>query len=126
MIETKFDIVDYAANGLTGYTFERKQVEYAVMARGLQDVNDFSELSQQDIDLLTADLLKIIYTTPTQTASQTDSHGDFTKTRGSQYISDKKQIYEWMMALYKKWGENPFPTDAELEGGCSWIDERDW
>lgn len=116
----KFDIIDYAANALTGFTFTRKQVEYVVLSRGLQDVTDMSQLSERDKDLLTADLVRIIYTTPSQVGSTTKSHGDSTLTEGAMYISDKRQLYQWMMSLYSKWGENPFPE--ELEGGVSWID----
>lgn len=116
----KFDIIDYVANKLTGYTFTRKQLEYVVMDRGLQNVTDVTELTQRDKDLLTADCLRIIYTTPTQTSSQSDSHGDYTRSRGSQYISDKKRIYEWMLGLYRKWGEDPFPDD--LEGCVQFVD----
>lgn len=119
----KFDIVDYVANALTGYTFTRTQVEYIVMMRGLLEVSDFTELTEKDRDLLTADLLRIIYTTPTESASQSWSHGDASESRGTQYISDKKQIYQWMMGLYKKWGENPFLED--LEGGVEMYDILD-
>lgn len=118
----QFDIVDYVANALTGFTFTRKQVEYILLSRGLQDVADMSQLTERDKDLLTADCIRIIYTTPTQVGSSTDSHGDYTRTEGSQYISDKRNLYQWMMSLYKKWGENPFPEDLELEGGVQWID----
>jgi hypothetical protein len=119
--ENKFDIVDYVANALTGFTFTRSQVKYIVEGRGLADVESVTALTQKDKDLLTADCLRIIYTSPTQSASSTDQHGDFSMSRGSQYISDKKQIYKWMMALYKKWGENPF-EDEELEGGLQWFE----
>lgn len=119
----KFDIIDYVANALTGYTFNRKQVEYIVMGRGLSDVNDLGQLTQRDKDLLTADLLRIIYTTPSQTGSYTKSHGDYTNSEGAQTITDKAFVRDWMMGLYKKYGENPFPE--EIEGGLSWINEYD-
>lgn len=120
----RFDIIDYVANGLTGYTFTTKQVRYIVEARGLSDVTDMAELTQRDKDLLTADCLRIIYTTPSQTSSQTWSHGDATETVGGQYISDKKRIYEYMMGLYRRWGEDPFPND--MEGGVDLYDIFDF
>jgi hypothetical protein len=121
MEDVKFDIIDYAANALTGYSFTEAQVKYVVMGRGLSEVTDMSELTQKDKDLLTADLLRIIYTSPTQSASSTDQHGDYSRTRGSQYVSDKKNIYQWMMSLYKKYGEDPFEED--LEGGVAWLED---
>lgn len=113
----EFDIIDYVANALTGFTFTRKQVEYIVLGRGLQDVMDYSELTQKDKDLLTADCIRIIYTTPSQTGSKTWSHGDATETQGGQGITDKRQLYQYMLGLYRKWGEDPFPED--LEGGVN-------
>lgn len=118
----EFDIIDYAANALTGFTFERKTVEYIVMKRGAGDITNLADLDERTQDLITADLLRIIYTSPSQTPSTTVGHGDFTETQGSQYISDKKNIYNWMMALYTKWGENPFSSSTSLEGGCRWLD----
>lgn len=117
----KFDILKFAST-LTGYDIEKTTLEYIILQRGLEGVTDFAELTQRDVDLLTADCLRIAYTTPTQTASQSDSHGDYTRSRGSQTITDKKQLFKWMMGLYKKWGENPFEDVEDLEGGCQWID----
>lgn len=111
----QFDIIDYVAHALTGFTFTRKQVEYIVLARGLQDVTEYSELTQRDKDLLTADCCRIIYTTPTQAGSDSWSHGDATETQSGLGITDKKQLYQYMVGLYAKWGENPFPDD--LGGG---------
>lgn len=120
----QFDIIDFVAYGLTGFTFDRKQIEYIVMARGLADVSDITELTQRDKDLLTADCLRLIYTTPSQGSSKTWSHGDATETDGGQYIADKKQLYTYMIGLYKKWGEDPFPED--LEGGIDMYDINDF
>jgi hypothetical protein len=36
-------------------------------------------------------------------------------------VSDKKNIYQWMMSLYKKYGEDPFEED--LEGGVAWLED---
>ena len=115
MEEIQFDIIDYVANALTGFTFTRKQVTYIVLARGLQDVTDLAELTQRDKDLLTADCLRIIYTTPSQTGNNSWSHGDATETQGGIGITDKRQLYQYMVGLYKKWGEDPFPDDMD---GC--------
>lgn len=117
----KFDILTFAGT-LTGYDIEKTTLEYILLRRGLQDVTSYDELTQRDIDLLTADCLKVAYTTPTITASQSDSHGDYTRSRGSQTITDKRQLYQWMMGLYKKWGENPFEDVDDLEGGVRWME----
>lgn len=117
----KFDILTFAGT-LTGYDIEKTTLEYILLRRGLQDVTSYDELTQRDIDLLTADCLKVAYTTPTITASQSDSHGDYTRSRGSQTITDKRQLYQWMMGLYKKWGENPFEDVDDLEGGVHWME----
>lgn len=114
-----FDIITFTST-LTGYDIDKTKIEYMLLKRGLQDVKSYDELTQQDIDLLTADCLRIAYTTPTITASQSDSHGDYTRSRGSQTITDKKRLYEWMMSLYRKWGEAPFEED--MEGVVQWLE----
>lgn len=115
-----FDIITFTST-LTGFNLPKTTLEYIILRRGLTDVTDMSQLTQKDIDLLTADCLRVIYSSPTMSASSSWSHGDATESVGSQTITDKKQIYQWMIGLYRKWGESPFEDD--LEGGVSWIIE---
>ena len=92
------------------------------MERGVDDVTDFAELTQEDKDLLLADLLFLIYTTPTQTAATSKQHGAWQQSVGSQTMTDKKNVYELMMSLYRKWGDPKIEEIEESKGGLQWLE----
>lgn len=116
----QFDIIAYMST-LTGFTFERPVLERIAMERGVSDVTDYYQLEQKDKDLLLADLLLVVYTSPYQTSSLTKQHGAFTQTIGSQIITDKRGIYNLMTALYKKWNDDKLETVIQMDGGLQWI-----
>lgn len=117
---TGFDIIAYMGS-MTGYSFERSVLEAIALKRGVADVGSYGELGQRREDLLRADMLFYIYTSPTQSASESASHGDFSRSRGTQSITDKRNIYRIMMGLYRKWGEDPM--GGEDPGGvCEWVE----
>lgn len=107
---------------LTGYHFEKSVLERIALERGVSNVKSLEELTQKDRDLILADMLFILYTSPTQTASLTKQHGSFSQTIGSQYISDKRNIYELMNKLYAKWGDPKLDDVTDTAGGLSWIE----
>ena len=107
---------------LTGFTFERPVLERIAMERNVQDVVSLEDLSQKDRDLILADMLFILYTSPTQTASLTKQHGEFSQTIGSQYISDKRNIYALMNKLYAKWGDPKLDDISDTAGGLAWLE----
>lgn len=115
-----FDIVKWLGNRV-GYDIPRQTLENIVLERGVQDVSDFADLTQKDKDLLLADLLFYLWTCPTQTASKSWSHGDSTKSIGSQMMTDKRNIYNTLMALYKKWDDPMVDLVTESEGGVQWL-----
>lgn len=116
----QFDIITYMST-LTGFTFEKSVLERIAMERGVSDVTDYSQLEQKEKDLMLADMLLVIYTSPYQTSSLTKQHGTFTQTIGSQIITDKRGIYNLMTALYRKWNDAKLETVNEMDGGLQWI-----
>lgn len=116
----QFDIITYMST-LTGFTFEKSVLERIAMERGVSDVTDYSQLEQKDKDLLLADLLLVIYTSPYQTSSLTKQHGAFTQTIGSQIITDKRGMFNLMTSLYRKWNDDKLETVNEIDGGLQWI-----
>lgn len=116
----QFDIITYMST-LTGFTFEKSVLERIAMERGVSDVTDYSQLEQKDKDLLLADLLLVIYTSPYQTSSLTKQHGAFTQTIGSQIITDKRGMFNLMTALYKKWNDAKLEIVSQMDGGLQWI-----
>lgn len=116
----EFDIITYMGS-LTGFSFEKSVLERIAMERGLSYVSNFNDLTERDRDLLLADMLFVIYTTPSQTPSLTKSHGSFSQTIGSQIITDKANIYDLMMKLYRKWGEEKAELD-DAESNLQWLE----
>lgn len=118
---TDFDIVKWM-KGRVGYDVPVTTLETIALERGLLDVSDFAELTDMDKDLVLADILFFLYTSPTQTASESKSHGDYTYSKGSQTLTDKRHIYDMMMSLYKKWGDPKAVLIEDSDGGCFWMD----
>lgn len=107
---------------LTGYHFDRPVLERIAIERGVDGVTSFEDLSQKERDLILADMLFVLYTSPTQSASLTKQHGSFSQTIGSQQISDKRNIYEMMNKLYAKWNDPKLEDVTDSEGGLSWCE----
>lgn len=116
-----FNIVKWMS-GRVGYDIPVATLENIVLERGLSDVSDFADLTEKDKDLTLADLLFFMWSSPTQTASVTKSHGDFTLTKGSQMLTDKNNIYKTLMGLYRKWGDPKADILDDSEGECAWVD----
>lgn len=115
-----FDIIRYMSS-LTGYIFDDAVLERIALERNVAEVGSFADITEKDRDLLTADLLFVLYTSPSQSASFSKKHGQFSQSVGSQTITDKDGIYNLMMRLYNKW-EDPKAEELErLGGGLEWM-----
>ena len=115
-----FDIIRYMSS-LTGYIFDDAVLERIALERNVAGVASFSDITNKDKDLLTADLLFVLYTSPTQSASFSKKHGQFSQSVGSQAITDKDGIFDIMMRLYNKW-EDPKAKELEdMGGGLEWM-----
>lgn len=115
-----FDIIRYMSS-LTGYVFDDAVLERIALERNVAEVGSFSELSEKDKDLLTADLLFVLYTSPSKSASISKKHGQFSMSIGGQTITDKDNIFDIMMRLYTKW-EDPKAEELEdIGGGLEWM-----
>ena len=99
-----FNIITYLT-GLTGFVFDKSVLERIATERGVSGVTDYSLLEQETKDLLLADLLFTAYVSPNTSASYSASHGSYKQSIGSQRIDNKSDIYNIMVGLYKKWGE---------------------
>lgn len=116
----QFDIIKYL-EGLTAYVFDKAVLTRIAVERDVMAVTDYKELTQQQKDLMLADLLYVIYVSPNYTASQTNQHGAYTQTIGSQRYDTKKDIYNIMIGLYKKWDD---PKLEQLGGNVTvWVNE---
>lgn len=105
MAAIEFDILQYMS-GLTGFTFDKAVLVRIALDRGVDEVTEYDELSEQDKDLLTADLLLAAYLSPTIWASFTQSHGSYKKGIGSQSMYNKEEILDYLRGIYEKY-EDP-------------------
>lgn len=115
-----FDIIRYMSS-LTGYIFDDAVLERIALERSVADVASFSEITEKDKDLLTADLLFVLYTSPSQSASFSKKHGQFSMSIGSQIITDKDGIFYTMMRLYQKWKDPKVKEVENMGGGLEWM-----
>ena len=114
------EIIDYLS-GLTGFVFDKSVLVRIARDRGVLDL-EVADLDQREKDLLLADLLYTIYISPNVMASMSQSHGNYQQTVGSQTIYDKHDIYEMMIALYRKWGDVKGDDIPDLGGGLTWME----
>ena len=115
-----FDIIRYMSS-LTGYIFDDAVLERIALERNVAEVGSFAEISEKDKDLLTADLLFVLYTSPSQSASISKKHGQFSMSIGGQSITDKDGIYDLMMRLYQKWEDHKAEELESIGGGLEWM-----
>lgn len=115
-----FDIIRYMSS-LTGYVFDDAVLERIALERNVAEVGSFAEITEKDKDLLTADLLFVLYTSPSQSASFSKKHGQFSQSIGSQTITNKDGIYNYMMRLYQKWEDQKAKELEDMGGGLEWM-----
>lgn len=99
-----FNIIEYMA-GLTAYVLDETVLKRIAYDRGVAEVTDYSELSQKDKDLLTADIYYTLCFGPNTIPSFQYQHGQFSTSTGQQNIKDKDHIINIMKSLYGKWGD---------------------
>lgn len=117
---SKFDIIEFLS-GLTGYVFDKAVLKRIALERRVWEVEDFSALKQQDIDLLRADLFYTAYFSPNVWASSTNQHGGFSKTVGSQtiYAEERERLYNMFYNIYKKYDDDKL--DLLTGGTLDWL-----
>ena len=115
-----FDIIRYMSS-LTGYIFDDAVLERIALERSVADVASFSEITEKDKDLLTADLLFVLYTSPSQSASFSKKHGQFSQSGGSQTRTDEHNISSLMTRLHQKWEDQRAEEVENMGGGLEWM-----
>lgn len=123
MSAVAFDIIAYMS-GLTGYLVDKDALQRIAIDRGVSYVTMYSELTAETKDLLRADILYVVYTSPTTTASSSKSHDSYTNANGAQTISsaDKDRIFAIIKSIYSKYGDEKLELLDDSETGLSWIE----
>ena len=103
----KFDIIDYLS-GLTAYIFDVSVLRRVAMDNGVAEVREYNELDAEQIDRCKMSLLETLVLAPSQSASQTNKHGEYHAQTGSQMLTDKTReaIKAELRMLYRRYGED--------------------
>lgn len=75
------------------------------------------ELSTKTRELIYADALMLVLTSPTSSGGVTQEHGGFSLKTGNEVIQRVERFEKMAMDIYKKWGD-----DKYMECGLTWVD----
>lgn len=117
-----FDIIDYMS-GLTGFVLDESILNRIALERGVAEVTSYSALTEQQRDLLTADILLTVLLAGNTLPSFQHQHGQFSTSTGQQNIKDKDHICNMLRYYYGKWGDAKL--DLIPESSLSWIAESE-
>lgn len=121
----KFDIIDYLS-GLTAYVFDVSVLRRVAMDNGVAEVREYNELDAEQIDRCKMSLLETLVLAPSQSASQTNKHGEYQMQTGSQMLTDKTReaIKAELRMLYRRYGEDErLQTLDSADATMEWITE---
>ena len=121
----KFDIIDYLS-GLTAYVFDVSVLRRVAMDNGVAEVREYNELDAEQIDRCKMSLLETLVLAPSQSASQTNKHGEYQMQTGSQMLTDqtREAIKAELRMLYRRYGEDErLQTLDSADTTMEWITE---
>lgn len=121
-----FDIIEYLSGLAPNYVFDKAVLKRIALDRGVSQVQSYDSLDTKTKDLLRADLLLEIYLSPNSSGSYTEQHGAFSRTFGSQTYNSKKELYNIITMIYKKYGDDKLEAIPNSTGDLVWIDENDY
>lgn len=119
----EFDIIKYISGLLAGFVFDKATLERIALDRGVMGVTSFEELDAKTKELLKADLAYSAYYSPSVWASSTQSHGSYSKSRGSQTVAnnDKERLYNIFSSVYKKYDDPVLEQVEAEESNLQWM-----
>ena len=119
----EFDIIKYISGLLAGFVFDKATLERIALDRGGMGVTSYEELDAKTKELLKADLAYSAYYSPSVWASSTQSHGSYSKSRGSQTVADndKERLYNIFSSVYKKYDDPVLEQVEAEESNLQWM-----
>ena len=119
----EFDIIKYISGLLAGFVFDKATLERIALDRGVMGVSSYEELDAKTKELLKADLAYSAYYSPSVWASSTQSHGSYSKSRGSQTVADndKERLYNIFSSVYKKYDDPVLEQVEAEESNLQWM-----
>ena len=113
-------IREYVGSLIT-YPIPSAAVDRIMEERGLNEIEDWADVTRRTRNLVIADLLFAMFTAPSNTGSKSRQHGDFSITIGGVIITDKNDIYALMMKLYQNPEQELWEALNDI-GGCEFLD----
>ena len=119
----EFDIIKYISGLLAGFVFDKATLERIALDRGVMSVTSYEELDAKTKELMKADLAYSAYYSPSVWASSTQSHGSYSKSRGSQTVADndKERLYNIFSSVYKKYDDPVLEQVEAEESNLQWM-----
>ena len=119
----EFDIIKYISGLLAGFVFDKATLERIALDRGVMGVTSYEELDAKTKELLKAVLAYSAYYSPSVWASSTQSHGSYSKSRGSQTVADndKERLYNIFSSVYKKYDDPVLEQVEAEESNLQWM-----
>lgn len=112
-------IIEYIS-GLTSYVLDESVIKRIAFDRNVLDKSP-ERLDQRQKDLLLADVLHAVWLSPESSSSFSRQHGQFSTTVGAQRVGDRQALYDMMVRLYRKWGEND-KVDSMPQSSLKWME----
>lgn len=119
----KLGIIGYMS-GLTGFVLGEDVLRRIAADRGIVEDADPTLLSQQDRDLLLADILFTVLCSPSGLPSQSHQHGQFSETIGKQSVDNIPMLYAMMRRIYVRWNDDRLSLLDE-SGVVTWVNETE-
>nr|DAH30081.1 MAG TPA: hypothetical protein [Caudoviricetes sp.] len=108
--ETGLHTIENYLRGCVGFSVTEYMLENVLLRRGIDPGASVDFLSQRDLDLAEAELLRIAITIPSVRGSVEDADGKWKHKEGQTelHVSDKKEMMRRANDLRVKWGEEKF------------------
>lgn len=87
--------------GESRFRVETSMIENIVEDRGFEVTQSHNEVEKISKKLLYADLLRKVYNSPSTVGSYSNKHNAFEESWGSEVNTDKKELYNTFMSIYK-------------------------
>jgi hypothetical protein len=123
-MEDRFDYIAYL-NGLTRFVFEKDQLVNIAYERGLTNLSDRSEVTEEIKDHCLIDMYELVINGPWSVPSSSVQHGGFRQDVGSETVTAAiiENLKAKLKQLYKKYGEEE-KADGVSDGGMCWVNEN--
>ncbi len=119
-----YSVLDYVS-GITSYVFDKSVLLRVIYDRKYKFEDSADTITEQDKELLLADLLYIVFCGANSSASYSVADGSFKQAIGSQTINSKKEIYNIIKGIYTKYSDPKLEVINESIGVLTWINECD-